>query len=97
MLLKDSHVNSVSEDRQRLAVVLSRLTVEEHEEAVLQLLAKEAGARLPWCCHLFKEEALNLQACLFWGTKFGFVLWRPSERADCKPRGITDTYVTLHF
>lgn len=61
LLLEDSHVNSVSEDQQRLKVVLARLSASEQEAAVLKLLAKQANGRLAWCCQLFRVESSQLQ------------------------------------
>lgn len=64
LLLEDSHINSVAEDRQRLDAVLAQLHQAERDKAATKLLAAEANARLRWCCQLIKEEAENLQVIL---------------------------------
>ena len=63
LLIEDSHVNSVTEDRRRLAAVLGGLGLPEGERdaALGELVTLEADARLSWCCQLFKEEAQDMQ------------------------------------
>lgn len=61
LLLEDSHINSLAEDRQRLAAVLHRLPQEEQDAAVVELLSSQATSRLAWCCQLVKDEAADPQ------------------------------------